>query len=144
MRRALAVLLLMSGCSLPTSSDADLDPLMVEEFNVAKETLEAWGVRVWVGPDDFLIIPRPDAFTCGTTLGANGCYDPNSRRIDWNTKTPTVLRHEFGHGILHIEGFSCWREYEHLGRDEAGNVIKPSCLRGLKTGNSFDLSPHPN
>jgi hypothetical protein len=52
-------------------------------------------------------------FKCGDKEDRNGCYHPNHGLIEWNRQTPTVIRHEAGHAILHYLDHPDWRCYEH-------------------------------
>jgi hypothetical protein len=108
----------LTGCSLPTSSSMVVDqyPIYKSEWAIAVDTLAARGV-----PMDRLSPLKWTMFTYRTHNGAfncdgedpldNGCF--SSGLIRWNTKTPSVLRHEMGHGILRKLGYGCWAEYEH-------------------------------
>jgi hypothetical protein len=52
-------------------------------------------------------------FKCANVEDANGCYHGSHGLIEWNRQTPTVIRHEAGHAILHYLDHPEWRCYEH-------------------------------
>ena len=127
LRLSLILLLLVGSCVLPTGGKLP-EPWMLDEFKLAQEKLFTFfgDPKIWeVSIDQFnlqVVLPLPNLppganhFLCGSKP-AVGCYKNGGKIIEYLANVPTVLRHEFGHGIaevldLHKEDCG-WREWEH-------------------------------
>ncbi len=110
------LLLFLAGCTfIPTSVTGPVtDELMLTEFAIAKSELDAAGKSYnhSITPAFFHITPFDGVFRCGE-VEANGCFSTGGPEIKWNTFTPTVLRHEFGHGILWASSDPNWACWQH-------------------------------
>lgn len=97
------VLLGVPGCIIPT---APLHPSIEAEWLLAQQFVGPGAERVF--PEMFRWEQRDGPFDCGGL--ANGCFRP-PRLIQWNTRTPNVIRHEACHAILYQLGRP-WRHRE--------------------------------
>ena len=110
-------LLLLSGvahlfaCDTPTGTASGV---VDAEWAIGQATLAPWvGERAYtVWPSMFRWVEQPGAFYCGD-VWSNGCFHHESRRIEWNVLTPTVVRHEAMHAILWKLGDSRYQCVEH-------------------------------
>jgi hypothetical protein len=128
MRYGLVLVLLLGACHLPSFPDA-FEPWMVTEFGIAQQRVfnQFSDPRIWeVTPDMFSVQElKPIGVNelgvpyimCGETP-AHGCYLEGPKHITWVSSAPNVLRHEYGHGIMHVlklkKGECNWRTWEHL------------------------------
>lgn len=100
------------GCQSMTAPDA-VD-IVEAEFAIAQAkvaggyTIRALAISV----GDFSWRKSYGAFDCGGQE-ANGCFHTRGRLIEWNVYTPSVIRHEAGHGILFVLGDDGWKCFEH-------------------------------
>jgi hypothetical protein len=111
-----AALLGLLVCELPTSSGGyPVPPEAWGEWEITVQTLVSRGVSEsaarGVTPDMFRHVASAGPFYC-VSVWANGCFK-RPRLITWNTLTPHVLRHEYGHAILYKLGYSCSSDFEH-------------------------------
>lgn len=114
---ALCVALVRCGLSShPTKFE--ITPEIRIEWGIAQLRLATVGLEdaYDVHPGMFRWREHPGPFKCGIYL-ANGCYTIGNSAIPsglirFNAETPTVVRHEAGHAILHKLGED-WRCYEH-------------------------------
>jgi hypothetical protein len=120
--RKLLILLALQACQTATAPTV-VDPTIHAEWIIAQSRLTCLGTHnvEKVTPEQFSWEEIPGQFDCGFQSYKNGCYSPTLRLIQWNTQTPTVIRHEAGHAILHALGNPWWRCYEH------GDYADESC-----------------
>jgi hypothetical protein len=116
MRKWLLILALTS-CTMPGSPDPGYDELKAKEWQIAQDKLTQppWNEsRAYdVSPWHVNWREHEGTFDCGG-VEANGCYKTQGGgTVIWNTLTPTVIRHEAGHAILHKLGRKDWKCYEH-------------------------------
>lgn len=115
MRFILATLCLTS-CALPPTSPKDIPDWIRDEWAIGQE-------RVALAMGDipaiydillemFYLEEMPGVFKCNG-VWANGCYSSGKHRIRYNKDTPSVIRHEAGHAILHRLQMVCWHNFEH-------------------------------
>ena len=109
----LLLALALAGYATSTSPD-EITPAMRAEWQLAQVALSShlWGRAdaLNVHPDTFRWTAINGPFSCAK-VQANGCY--GNDHVQWNTRTPTVIRHEGGHAILERLGDRRWRCYEH-------------------------------
>ena len=115
MLRWIPILLLTSACHqcAPAGNKfTSPSPIIEAEWAIGQlETVAVIGDKAYeIWPHHFHWQEEPGPFMCGKIL-ANGCYS-SSKLIRWNIQTPTVIRHEAGHAILHKAGVR-WREWQH-------------------------------
>jgi hypothetical protein len=111
------ILILAFGCvSCSQSAPTDLPPAYEEvirsEWSIAQKALAELSVNS-IGlavPELCTWIPYdgPIETSASWTGFANGVFDPHGFVIQWNTRTPTVIRHEAGHAILQFLDHPCW------------------------------------
>jgi hypothetical protein len=102
------------GCATSTSPSGlppAYEAVIRSEWAIAQRMLAEAGVdRTELAvPELCTWIPHDGGFGDGGYT--NGLFTPNSFTIKWNIHTPTVLRHEAGHAILHFLDHpcrSCW------------------------------------
>jgi hypothetical protein len=114
---ALMLILALTSCGpLPTASNFGDDAETYEYWwNEAIELLAkkevprgAMGRLSWTR---FAYRKHEGLFYCGNVLTA-GCYSPSSGVIQWTVTEAYVLRHEYGHAILHKLDYRCWRDFQ--------------------------------
>lgn len=122
------------GCLGPTSiadvmlSSREIDPAVFPEWEIAQQILSSppWSLprSLDVRPDQFKWGAKETAFLCDGRESI-GCYSPRFRLIQWNIQTPTVIRHEAGHAILHHLDDARYSCYEHEPRCVGEGVLTP-------------------
>lgn len=111
---SLAFVALLLACNSVITPTAPPLPgeLVAHEFHLAQEKVanEYNRLGAWtLSPDDFKWHPHDGPFRCGDVKPADGCYSTGSHLIEYNIHTSWVIRHEAGHGILHLLGDDRWR-----------------------------------
>lgn len=111
---ALVGFLLGVSCNASLTRSGDVSEEIRTEWGIGQgRAFQVAGDVVYgVHPEMFRIEAMPGPFMCGDEL-AQGCYSSSSRRIRYNRETPSAVRHEAGHAILHVLGWDCWRRFEH-------------------------------
>jgi hypothetical protein len=111
-------MMVLLGCNGSPTGPSDYT-IYETEWAIAVADLQARGVPKerldrlsW---SSFTYRPTKGLFYCGDIL-TGGCYY-STGTIKWCECTPTALRHEMGHGILHRLGYRCWTDYQHEGTD---------------------------
>lgn len=145
--RILSLSLAMATVSCSPSSPTDLPAAYAEvirsEWATAQSLLSGVGVgrTGLVVPQVCTWVPHDGMFktSASYTGWANGEFDPNTFTIKWNTQTPSVIRHEAGHAILHFVDHpcaSCWSVDSsvtlHPGPRCEGTDIGNYCKEALK------------
>lgn len=117
---AVFILCMLMSCRLPTSGDfpRGWETWMQSEWEIAQCRISHLTPAperdpFSIAPESMRVLVAKDGiFPCGGELSV-GCHFPGARMIWWNKNAPGVLRHEFGHHIMHILNDARAGEYEH-------------------------------
>lgn len=105
------ILALLMGCSVNTDPTA-LPPVVAQEWAIGQAAAVPYvgddAYTVWPSMFNWAEVNGPLPSSTDTVI-VNGEFDPLRRLITWNTRTPTVIRHEAGHAILWKLGHPDWR-----------------------------------
>jgi len=115
---AVFVLFSLPGCSAGPAGPTEIPEWIRVEWAIGECRVAALNPPPKRNPqanllDGYRFIEEPGVFRCGNQPEANGCHSYGSRTIRYNVQTPTVIRHEAGHAILHALSDPRASEFEH-------------------------------
>ena len=110
----IALLVCCLSCYSIVAPDAVYTDVVNAEFAIAQVKVSAeYNPRArLVSVDDFSWHDHDGPMMCGG-VWANGCFGTRPPRIEFNSRTPSVIRHESGHAILWKIGDDRWKCFEH-------------------------------
>lgn len=108
-----ALTLLVSQACVSTNMPIEYEKQIRVFYREAQEDLASNGLPIALEIPIEIVhrwVPRDGPFRCGGVL-ANGCFSGGKHRIEFNTQTVYVIRHESKHAILHRLGHPCGKDH---------------------------------